>query len=168
MNLREKMENRKAEAGTARPANGRANSAGNSRFPVSHFRFPVFHSLCLERGRHSIWSRIPILLCVGVLVLSACSRQSLEDRARKQTEKILGSMGDAENRALAQKVTPEQVKQAQEALTRVHEYMGEVNGQLDAVTVNAVEAFQRSHGLKDNGILNEKTQRLLQEQLAAK
>ena len=77
-------------------------------------------------------------------------------------------MGDAQSRALGQKVTPDEVKQAQEALTQVHEYMGEVNGKLDAVTVNAVESFQRTHGLKDNGILNEKTQRLLREELAKK
>ena len=109
-----------------------------------------------------------VILLAGALLLTACSRQSLEDRAREQAEKILESMGDAESRALSQKVTPEQVTQAQEALTRVHEYMGEVNGKLDAVTVNAVEAFQRAHGLKDDGILNQKTQRLLQEALAAR
>lgn len=112
--------------------------------------------------------RAAVLVCISAMLLVGCSRQSIEDRAREQAEKIKASLGDAETRALEQKATPEQVKQAQVALTQVHEYMGEVNGKLDAITVNAVEAFQRSHGLEGNGILNEKTQRLLQDVLAKK
>ena len=112
--------------------------------------------------------RAAVVICVTAAVLAACSRQSVEDRAREQAEKILASMGDAETRALAQPATPEQVQQAQQALTILHEYMGEVNGKLDAVTVNAVEAFQRTRGLKDDGLLNGKTQHLLQEVLATK
>jgi murein L,D-transpeptidase YcbB/YkuD len=115
--------------------------------------------------------RVAILVsvsCLNALLLAGCSRESLEERARKQAEKVIEGMGEKENRALAQQVTPEQVRQAQEALTRAHEYMGEVNGTLDAVTINAIEAFQRAHGLTDTGILNKKTQRLLQEELAAK
>lgn len=108
------------------------------------------------------------IVFVGALLMTSCSHGSIEDRAREQAEKVIASMGDAETRALAQKATPQQVQQAQEALTIVHEYMGEVNGKLDAITVNAVEAFQRSHGLKDDGILNDKTQHLLQEVLAKK
>ena len=77
-------------------------------------------------------------------------------RAREAAEKIKESIPDVEARALAQKTTPEQVKQAQEALKKVHEYLGEANGKLDAVTVNSIEAFQRAHGLKADGILNEK------------
>jgi len=111
--------------------------------------------------------RAAVIASLIVAVLSGCSR-GIEDRAREQAEKVIHQMGDAESRALAQQATPEQVRQAQSALTLVHEYMGEVNGQLDAVTVNAIEAFQRTKGLKDDGILNEKTQRLLQEALAKK
>lgn len=112
--------------------------------------------------------RTATLLCVSILCLASCSRQTIADRAREQAEKVKESLGGTETKALEQQVAPEQVKQAQEALTQVHEYMGEVNGKLDAITVNAVEAFQRSHGLEGNGMLNEKTQRLLQEQLAKK
>jgi peptidoglycan hydrolase-like protein with peptidoglycan-binding domain len=110
--------------------------------------------------------RAAIVICMTAAVLAGCSRQSIEDRAREQAEKIKASLGDAETRALEQQTTPEQVKQAQAALTVVHEYMGEVDGKLNAITINAIEAFQRTHGLKDDGILNEKTQRLLQEVLA--
>lgn len=107
-------------------------------------------------------------LLVGALLLVSCSHKTLEERAREQAEKVIGSMGAAQNRALEQKVAPEDVTQAQQALTQVHEYMGEVNGKLDAVTVNAIESFQRTHGLKDDGILNDKTKRLLREELAKK
>jgi peptidoglycan hydrolase-like protein with peptidoglycan-binding domain len=43
----------------------------------------------------------------------------------------------------------------------VHEYLGEVNGKLDSVTVNAIQAFQRSRGLRDDGLLDERTKREL-------
>lgn len=105
------------------------------------------------------------VVCVVVagLLFAACTGKSAEMRAREQAEKIKESIPDVEAKALAQKVTPEEVKKAQESLAAVNEYLGEVNGQLDAVTVNAIEAFQRAHGLKGDGILDEKTQRALQE-----
>ncbi len=108
------------------------------------------------------------LLIAGLLAFTGCSHKSLEERAREQAEKVIGAMGAEQARALDQKVTPEVVTQAQQALTQAHEYLGEVNGKLDAVTVNAIEAFQRSHGVKDDGMLNDKTQRLLREELAKK
>jgi peptidoglycan hydrolase-like protein with peptidoglycan-binding domain len=108
------------------------------------------------------------VLVVAGLALAGCTGQDDERRGREALEKIKESMPDVEARALAQKVTPEQVKQAQAALQVAGEYLGEVNGKLDAVTVNAVEAFQRSHGIRDDGMLNEKTQRLLRDVLAKK
>ena len=107
-------------------------------------------------------------LLIAALLLAGCSQKSLEERAREQAEKVISAMGAEQERALGQKVPPEAVTEAQQALTQAHEYMGEVNGKLDAVTINAIEAFQRTHSLKDDGMLNEKTQRLLKEELAKK
>jgi|ERR1700687_1521814 len=112
--------------------------------------------------------RINLLACIVILALCGCSKESTERRAREAAEKIMGSIRDVEAEALAQKVTPEQVSNAQKALSAANEYQGEVNGKLDSVTVNAIEAFQRAHGLPGNGLLDEKTQRLLNEQLAKK
>jgi peptidoglycan hydrolase-like protein with peptidoglycan-binding domain len=103
-----------------------------------------------------------------LLLTAACSKESAVARARAAAEKAKESMPDVEAKALAQKVAPEEVKRAQEALTAVHEYQGEINGELDAVTVNAIEAFQRSRGLRGNGMLTQKTERLLDEVLAAR
>jgi peptidoglycan hydrolase-like protein with peptidoglycan-binding domain len=107
-----------------------------------------------------------LLGCAAFFVIVGCNSHSAEMRAREAAEKIKESMPDIEARALEQKVAPEQVKQAQEALQKVHEYLGEANGKLDAVTVNSIEAFQRAHGLTADGILNESTQRALQEAAA--
>jgi peptidoglycan hydrolase-like protein with peptidoglycan-binding domain len=107
-----------------------------------------------------------LLACAVPLFIVGCNGRSAEVRARAAAEKIKESMPDVEARALAQKTTPEQVQQAQEALKKVNEYLGEVTGSLDAVTVNSIEAFQRAHGLNADGILNERTQRALQETAA--
>jgi peptidoglycan hydrolase-like protein with peptidoglycan-binding domain len=104
-----------------------------------------------------------IVVIVALLALAACKGKSAETRAREQLEKMKESVPDTEAKALEQKVTPEEVRMAQTGLKAADEYLGDVNGQLDAVTVNAIEAFQRSHGLKDTGILDERTRRLLQE-----
>ncbi len=136
--------------------------------PMTHRQVPRPTSPQARKPSSGGARRGTVILCVSVLLLASCSRQTLEERAREQAEKVIGSMGSAQSRALEQRVPPEEVKQAQQALTQVHEYMGQINGNLDAVTVNAVEAFQRTHGLKDDGILNEKTQRLLREELAKK
>lgn len=101
-----------------------------------------------------------------VLLIAAtfsCSGESVEQRARDAAEKLQSSMQSPAALALQQKVSPEQVKEAQEALTLVKEYMGEVNGVLDSVTVNAIQAFQRTHGLEDDGILNDETTTLLRQ-----
>ncbi len=107
--------------------------------------------------------RTALLGGAALLVLVGCEGRSMESRAREAAERIKESMPDVETKALAQKTTPEQVKQAQQALKTVNEYQGEVTGTLDAVTVNSIEAFQRAHGLAADGILNGRTQRALQE-----
>jgi peptidoglycan hydrolase-like protein with peptidoglycan-binding domain len=106
------------------------------------------------------------IIALALILLAGCTGPSAEGRAREQVEKIKESLPDTDAKALEQKVTPDEVRKAQHALQAANEYLGEVNGQLDAVTVNAIEAFQRSHGLKGDGLLNEKTKRLLDETAA--
>ena len=104
-----------------------------------------------------------IAIVMVFLALIGCKAKSAEQRAREQLEKMKEAMPDVEARALEQKVTPEDVRMAQTGLQAADEYLGPVNGQLDAVTVNAIEAFQRGHGLKDNGLLDERTRQLLHD-----
>lgn len=105
----------------------------------------------------------PRIVLVGLLLVAACTGQDSESRARKAEQKIRESIPDVVGRALDQKVTPDQVKSAQQALTVVHEYMGEVNGVLDPVTVNAIQAFQRAQGFEADGLLTARTERRLQD-----
>jgi peptidoglycan hydrolase-like protein with peptidoglycan-binding domain len=95
--------------------------------------------------------------------LAACTGKDAETRAREAEKKIKDSIPDVVAVALAQKATPEQVKQAQENLKVLSEYLGEPNGKLDQVTVSAIQAFQRTQGLKADGMLTDKTLRLLQD-----
>jgi peptidoglycan hydrolase-like protein with peptidoglycan-binding domain len=97
------------------------------------------------------------------LVCAACSDADTERRGRETFEKVQESMPNRIAVALEQKVTPEEVAEAQKSLTAAKEYMGEINGKLDAVTVNAIQAFQRSRGLEDDGLLDDKTKELLAE-----
>src|SRR5262245_1043352 len=107
--------------------------------------------------------RRTMLVLVTAIALVGCTGESSEQRGREALEKIKESMPDVEAKALAQKTTPEDVKEAQTALKLAKEYLGEVNGKLDSVTVNSIQAFQRAHGLTADGMLNSKTQRLLRE-----
>jgi len=133
----------------------------------------AFPAVALSCGRDALRAAARQPLVVGCLTLLAvalagCSRSDTEDRARKAAEKIKESIPDVEAKALAQKATPEQVKRAQESLIVAKEYMGQADGRLDPVTVNAIEAFQRAHGLRDDGMLNERTEKLLQQTLGEK
>lgn len=107
--------------------------------------------------------RATLLLVIAIALLVGCKGQNAETRAREAAEKIKESIPDVESKALAQKVTPEQVREAQEGLRAANEYLGEVNGKLDPVTVNSIEAFQRAHGLEGDGMLNDRTMRLLRK-----
>ena len=105
---------------------------------------------------------------VGFAVLAAlstmaCSRQTVEERARETAEKIQKSMVDVEAVALEQKAAPDVVTEVQRNLTVINEYQGEINGKLDSVTINAIQSFQRTAGLKDDGIITTATR----EKLAA-
>ena len=49
----------------------------------------------------------------------------------------------------------------QKNLTVINEYQGEIDGKLDSVTVNAIQAFQRTAGLKDDGLITAATRQKL-------
>ena len=107
------------------------------------------------------WLRLALVALA--LLAAACSKQSVEDRAREQAEKIAKGMVDVEGVALEQKAPADVVSEVQRNLTAINEYQGEINGTIDSVTVNAIQAFQRTAGLKDDGIITAKTR----EKLAA-
>ena|SRR6185369_12442651 len=111
-------------------------------------------------------SRSRTVLAVALMVAAAaagCNRQSVEERAKETLEKIQKGMVDVEAVALEQKTDAATVTEVQRNLTAITEYQGEINGKLDSVTVNAIQAFQRDAGLKDNGIIDGTTR----EKLAA-
>lgn len=90
-----------------------------------------------------------------------CSRQTVEERARDTADKIMKSMVDVEGIALEQQVDPSVVSDVQKQLTAINEYQGEINGKLDSVTINALQSFQRTAGLKDDGIITPATRQKL-------
>ncbi|HYD50738.1 MAG TPA: peptidoglycan-binding domain-containing protein [Terriglobales bacterium] len=108
----------------------------------------------------------PLAVLIAVLLAGAtgCSDAVVEERAREAARKVQESFGEQQAAALAQTATEADIQLAQAALTRLKEYQGEVNGKLDAVTINAIAAFQRSQGLEDDGILDARTLALLRQQ----
>ena len=100
------------------------------------------------------------------LTASACTMPTEQDRAKAAEESAKKSLVAIDHAALEQKVDPEKVKKIQQQLTAVKEYKGDINGKLDQVTVNAYEAFQRSNGLYPDGMLTDKTLKLLEEAAA--
>lgn len=116
---------------------------------------------------HSRYRRSAAVLGLGIaLAASACTFPTPEDRAKAAEASAKKSLVAIDHLALEQKVDPEKVKKIQQQLRAVNEYMGEANGKLDQVTVNAYEAFQRSNGLFPDGLFNDKTLRLLEEAAA--
>ena len=149
--------------------------------------------------------RRTLLILVTLSAMAGCTGQNAETRAREAEKKIKETIPDVVGAALEQKATPEQVKRAQDELKVLSEYLGEATGTLDAVTVSAIQAFQRTQisrcqlpsvlrrtlcrlfslvssvlgpffdlsarffpvcCLEADGILNEKTMRLLQDATA--
>ncbi|HUI25073.1 MAG TPA: hypothetical protein VL403_03225, partial [Candidatus Kryptonia bacterium] len=84
--------------------------------------------------------RTGFLVAALALAATSCSKQDVEARARDAADKIKASIPDVEAQALAQHTRSADVRAAQEALTKLNEYQGEVNGTLDSVTVNAIQA----------------------------
>jgi peptidoglycan hydrolase-like protein with peptidoglycan-binding domain len=103
------------------------------------------------------------LVLLPIVVVGGCSEESPAERAQKAAEQIRRSIPDVDATAIAQNADTETIKQAQQRLRILNEYMGEINGELDGVTVHAIEAFQRSTGLPDNGILDERTLKQLRK-----
>lgn len=101
---------------------------------------------------------VGIVLAIGA---GGCDDAERERRAREAAEQMKESIPDVHARALEQAATPEEIELAQRALTVEKEYMGPIDGKLDRVTVNAIQAFQRRHDLADNGILAGRTFELL-------
>ena len=99
--------------------------------------------------------RVALFAAAFALPLLSC--KDANTRAREAEEKIRAQIKDPMAEALAQKLSPERVKEAQEYLQTLHEYLGEANGVLDSVTVNAIQAFQDSHGLAASGMLTDQT-----------
>lgn len=100
---------------------------------------------------------------LAVLLVAGCSRETVEGRAREAAERMQAALVDVEAVALEQQASPEVVTEVQRNLTAVNEYQGEINGTLDSVTINAIQAFQRTAGLRDDGIITAQTR----EKLAA-
>lgn len=88
----------------------------------------------------------PILAPCLVLALSVggCDAGSTERRAREAAEHIQASIRDYDGPALAQELEPKVVREVQTHLTTLREYMGEIDGEIDQVLVNAIQAFQRA------------------------
>jgi peptidoglycan hydrolase-like protein with peptidoglycan-binding domain len=107
--------------------------------------------------------RSAAVVALSVCALGACSESGREARERQARDEILGSIKDVDAIALEQKVDAGVVKEVQQQLTGIKEYQGEVNGKLDSVTINAIQAFQRSVGLEDDGLLNDETRKKLSE-----
>jgi len=93
--------------------------------------------------------------------LTACSPEHAAQRGRLAAETMKDSLPDVDGAAQAQRLPPEVVREAQQALTALHEYQGDITGELDQVTINAIQAFQRAHGLPDDGVLDARTRKRL-------
>jgi peptidoglycan hydrolase-like protein with peptidoglycan-binding domain len=96
----------------------------------------------------------PPLALLSLLLAPGCESKTIEEREREAADAISRSIQDVDSVALAQQVDPAVVKEVQQHLTAVHEYQGEINGKLDAVTINALQAFERSQDLRDDGIID--------------
>jgi murein L,D-transpeptidase YcbB/YkuD len=111
-----------------------------------------------SRDRH----RFVVAGLVLAMAFPGCGGPSAEERAREAAEKMRDSLGpDVEGLAVAQSLGPAVAKEVQENLAAIHEYQGEISGKLDSVTVNAIQAFQRSVGLEDHGIVDARTRERL-------
>ena len=110
-------------------------------------------------------STLACVLLATALGAAACSDADLERRAKDAAQRMKDSIPDVHAKALAQAAPTDRVELAQRVLASLREYQGEVNGKLDHVTVNAIQAFQRAQSLEDHGLLDETTMQSLQAAL---
>jgi peptidoglycan hydrolase-like protein with peptidoglycan-binding domain len=95
---------------------------------------------------------------------SGTTSKAMEQRMREIEKKMKDSMPKTQQIALAQKPDAAIVKQAQSDLKALSEYLEDPpSGKIDMVTVNAIEAFQRRIGMKEDGLLTEETLKKLDE-----
>jgi len=110
---------------------------------------------------------VPLRRLAGCLVASSlllgCSNSDPRAQARQAEERARASLQSFDAAAHLQKIDPEQVKTVQQELTVLKEYMGPVNGRLDPVTLNALQAFQSSEGLTPDGMFTQRTLDRLKE-----
>lgn len=116
-------------------------------------------------------ARLPLrtlAACCSFLAITACSGDVAEKKARAAAERARDAIVPLDEGALEQEIPAEQVKKVQEQLTALLEYMGPINGKLDQVTLNALEAFQRKNDIRADGRFNEETLRLLDQTASRK
>ena len=114
-----------------------------------------------------------LIFAVVALTAAGCSSpeesktsDAMAERMKEIERRIKESMPKTQELALEQKVPEDTVRAAQENLKKLHEYLDEASGKIDMVTVNAIQAFQRRVGLTDDGMLDDRTVRRLQEEAA--
>jgi peptidoglycan hydrolase-like protein with peptidoglycan-binding domain len=102
---------------------------------------------------------VAALVALG-LSTSACqsstpeeSQKAFLERMKEIEKRMKDSLPKTQEIALAQKADPATVGKAQTGLRALKEYMDEPTGKIDAVTVNAIQAFQRHEGLDEDGLL---------------
>ena len=80
--------------------------------------------------------------------------QQAAEAPAEQVEKVKSSNGSMSSQIIRVNVNPEQV---QAALKAAGVYTGRVDGKIGPGTKAAIIAFQKSHGLKADGVLGKKT-----------
>ena len=83
-----------------------------------------------------------------IALISACSGPTSEERARAVAADIEASIQDFDTAALAQEIDPKIVREIQTQLTELKDFMGEIDGEIDPVLINAIQAFQRRENEK--------------------
>jgi peptidoglycan hydrolase-like protein with peptidoglycan-binding domain len=111
---------------------------------------------------------LAIAIGLALVVTAACTKEGAATRARDAADRIRSQIKDVQAEALAQAVSPETVREAQQHLQVLREYLGEVNGKLDMVTVNAVQAFQTAQGMEADGLITDRTMERLRQAAAEK
>ena len=108
------------------------------------------------------------LLAAAAIGLAACDSQDDSTTSMRDTEKrIKDSLPKTQEIALAQNVEPALLAKVQAELKALNEYLDDPpSGKIDMVTVNAIEAFQRRVGVRDDGLLDSETLRRLEDAAA--
>lgn len=101
--------------------------------------------------------------CEAVPGESEESKEAFKARMLEIEKRIKDSMPKTQEIALKQKAEKQTVREVQEKLAVLREYLDEPSGKIDFVTVNAIQAFERNVGLVDDGLLDEETLKRLDE-----